>query len=56
MAVIVVMARIAYGISGPTWFLSSSAMWAIVALGASTALARLTIFMGVKKLGACRPP
>ncbi len=51
MAVIVVMARVAYGISGPAWVLSSSAMWAIIALGASTALARLTMFMGVKKLG-----
>lgn len=51
MAVIVVMARLAYGIVDPVWTISGAAMTAIIALAASTALARLTMFLGVKALG-----
>ncbi len=51
MAVIVTMARLAYGIVDPVWTISGSAMTAIVALAASTTLARLTMFLGVKTLG-----
>ena len=52
MAVIVVMARIAYGFTTPAWAISQDALGAIVLLGASTALARLTMFVGVKQLGS----
>jgi drug/metabolite transporter (DMT)-like permease len=51
MAVIVVMARVAYGFYDTTLTLTGNAMWAILCLGASTALARLTMFLGVKTLG-----
>lgn len=50
MAVIVVMARVAYDIR---WLpQQGNAMWAIVALAITTALSRLTLFAGVKKLGS----
>ena len=52
MAVIVVMARIAYGFTTPAWDISRDALGAIVLLGGSTALARLTMFIGVKQLGS----
>ncbi len=49
MAVVVVMARIVYR---QEWIpQSSNAIGAIVALGLTTALSRLTLFMGVKRLG-----
>lgn len=51
MAVVVVMARLAYGIYDTEWAISTDAMGAILLLGASTAAARLTMFFGVKKLG-----
>ena len=51
MAVLVAMARLAYGIVDPVWAVNGDAMWAIFLLGASTALARLTMFFGVKALG-----
>ncbi len=51
MAVLVTMARIAYGLYAPVWTMSQDALWAILALAASTALARLTMFLGVKALG-----
>ncbi len=51
MAVVVVMARLAYGIYDPDWAVAQDALGAIFLLGASTAAARLTMFFGVKKLG-----
>ncbi len=50
MAVVVVMARVAYDIR---WLpQQGDAMWAILLLALTTALARLTLFAGVKKLGS----
>lgn len=50
MAVIVVMARVAYDIR---WLpQQANAMWAILALAATTVFSRLTLFAGVKKLGS----
>jgi uncharacterized membrane protein len=50
MALIVVMARIAYDIR---WLpQQSDAMWAILSLAMTTALSRLTLFAGVKNLGS----
>lgn len=51
MAVVVTMARLAYGIYDPNWVITQDALGAIFLLGASTAAARLTMFFGVKKLG-----
>ncbi|MEP7285356.1 MAG: DMT family transporter [Chloroflexota bacterium] len=49
MAAVVVIARIIYRVE---WIpQSTEATWAMIALGGSTALARLTLFMGVKGLG-----
>lgn len=50
MAVVVVMARVVYRLE---WIPQSpEAAWAILALGITTALSRLTLFMGVKALGS----
>lgn len=51
MAVVVVMARLGYGIYETDLTITGDAMIAIFLLGASTAAARLTMFFGVKKLG-----
>ncbi|MBN2470471.1 MAG: DMT family transporter [Anaerolineae bacterium] len=51
MAVVVTMARLAYGIYDSDWTIAPDALGAILLLGASTAAARLTMFFGVKKLG-----
>ncbi len=51
MAVIVIMARLAYGFYNPVWSVTPQAWSAIIALGITTALARLTMFIGVKALG-----
>ncbi|GAB4571913.1 MAG: hypothetical protein Kow0077_09850 [Anaerolineae bacterium] len=51
MAVVVTMARLAYGFYDTTWTMTEDALLAIFLLGASTAAARLTMFFGVKKLG-----
>ncbi len=49
MAVVVVMARAVYRLE---WIPQSpEAVWAILALGLTTALSRLTLFIGVKQLG-----
>jgi drug/metabolite transporter (DMT)-like permease len=49
MAVVVVMARAVYRLE---WIpQSAEAAWAILALGITTALSRLTLFTGVKQLG-----
>jgi drug/metabolite transporter (DMT)-like permease len=50
MAVVVVMARVVYRLE---WIpQSTEAFGAIFALGVTTALSRLTLFMGIKKLGS----
>ncbi len=50
MAVVVVMARVAYHLS---WVpQTTDAMWWILALSVSTALSRLALFAGVKNLGS----
>ncbi|MBX3063909.1 MAG: DMT family transporter [Anaerolineae bacterium] len=50
MAVVVVMARLVYRLE---WIpQSAEAFGAIAALGITTALSRLTMFMGIKKLGS----
>lgn len=50
MAVVVVMARVAYDLH---WLpQTNEAAWAILALAVTTALSRLTLFTGVKKLGS----
>lgn len=51
MAVLVTMVRLAYGIYAPLLEFSGDALWAIVALGITTALGRLSMFFGVKKMG-----
>ena len=51
MAIVVTMARIAYGIYDSNWMVSGDALAAIFILGLTTALARLTMFAGVKALG-----
>jgi len=51
MAVIVTMARLAYGFYNTTWAMPAGALEAIALLGLTTALGRLTMFRGVKTLG-----
>ncbi len=51
MAVLVAMVRVGYGVISPVWDVSPEAWLAIFALAISTALARLTMFLGVKALG-----
>ena len=52
MSIVVVIARL---FDGSAWVTPQpAALWAIIALGGSTALARLTLFMGVKELGLLR--
>lgn len=52
MAVIVTMARLAYGFYDTRWSVPPEALEAIVLLGLTTALGRLTMFHGVKTLGS----
>jgi drug/metabolite transporter (DMT)-like permease len=52
MAVVVTMARLTYGLYASDLGLSHTAFVAILLLGASTAAARLTMFVGVKRLGS----
>ncbi|MBN1963928.1 MAG: DMT family transporter [Anaerolineae bacterium] len=51
MAIVVSIVWIGYGLATPTGGFSGDAAGAILALGISTALARLTMFLGVKVMG-----